>query len=239
MPALTAIEVGAAAFTTTVAVCVMATAPIVADTVFDSAKVELSIPVARPFTSVGPVGGFNVLKVPLAASATLAPWIGLPNRSRAFTVIALWLVPEDATIGELAVTVDRVAETPSAVMVTAVEVSLVSVPLDATSVYPAAALSIDKSENVATPAAAARVSVPDNVPPPGFAARAITTLPVNVGTTLPLASCAVTVTAGLMLVPAVAFEGCCANLTCVAPPAVMLNAAEVPGVRPVPLVTSV
>jgi hypothetical protein len=62
------------AFTTTVAVCVIATALIVADTVLDPAAVELKEPVATPFASVVPVGCVSVLPAAgVAASVTVAP----------------------------------------------------------------------------------------------------------------------------------------------------------------------
>jgi len=63
-----------AAFTTTVAVCVIATALIVADTVFDPAAVDERLPVATPLTSVVPTGCVNVLPlVGFAARTTVAP----------------------------------------------------------------------------------------------------------------------------------------------------------------------
>src|SRR5436189_4907547 len=66
------------AVTETVAVCVMATELMVADTVLVSAGVELSVPVATPFAFVVPTGCVKVLPVVgLAARATVAPWIGL------------------------------------------------------------------------------------------------------------------------------------------------------------------
>src|SRR5256712_4307819 len=77
----------APAFTTTVAVCVTATALIVAETVFDSAAVELKLPVATPLALVVPTGCVTVFPVPVAASTTVAPGIGLPLASRAVTVI--------------------------------------------------------------------------------------------------------------------------------------------------------
>jgi len=62
------------AFTTTVAVCVIATELIVADTVLDPAAVELSVPVATPLASVVPIGCVSVFPVVgLAASVTVAP----------------------------------------------------------------------------------------------------------------------------------------------------------------------
>jgi len=46
----------AAGVTVTVAVCVIATPLIVAETIFDSAPVELSVPVATPLPFVVPTG---------------------------------------------------------------------------------------------------------------------------------------------------------------------------------------
>jgi len=93
------------ALTTTVAVWVMATELIVADTVFDPAAVELKLPVATPLASVVPSGWVSVFPaVGAAASTTVAPWIGLPLASRAVTVIVD--VPLPAVIGDVALTVD-------------------------------------------------------------------------------------------------------------------------------------
>src|SRR2546422_991618 len=93
------------AFTTTVAVCVIATVLIVAETVLDPAAAEDSVPVATPFASVVPTGCVIVFPaVGVAASVTVAPWIGLPLASRAVTVMVE--VPLPAVIGEVAVTVD-------------------------------------------------------------------------------------------------------------------------------------
>src|SRR6266581_7714959 len=98
------------AFTTTVAVCVIATALIVADTVFDPAAVDERLPVATPLTSVAATGCVRVLPVVgVAASVTVAPWIGLPVASFAVTVIVE--LPLPAVIGDVAVTVDCAAET--------------------------------------------------------------------------------------------------------------------------------
>src|SRR5256886_15061979 len=68
-------------FTTTVAVCVTATPLIVADTVFDSATVELSVPVATPLAFVVALGCVTVLPKPGAPRMTVAPATGLPNAS--------------------------------------------------------------------------------------------------------------------------------------------------------------
>src|SRR5437773_12346067 len=66
----------APAFTTTVAVCVIATALIVAEIVFDSASVDASVPVATPLAFVVVAGCVSVLPDPVAASTTVAPEIG-------------------------------------------------------------------------------------------------------------------------------------------------------------------
>src|SRR5438477_174828 len=97
-------------FTTTVAVCVMATELIVAEMVFEPAAVEESVPVATPLASVVPAG--CVMLSPalrVAARVSVAPWIGLPFASRAVTVMVE--VPLPAAIGDVAVTVDCVADT--------------------------------------------------------------------------------------------------------------------------------
>src|SRR5438093_5313460 len=86
------------AFTTTVAVWVIATASIVAETVFDPAAVEESVPVATPLAFVVPTGWVNVFPaVGVAVSVTVAPSIGLPFASFAVTVIVE--VPLPAAIG--------------------------------------------------------------------------------------------------------------------------------------------
>jgi hypothetical protein len=102
----------APAFTATVAVWVTATALIVADTVFDSASVALKVPVATPLAFVRPTGWVSVFPVPVAASTTVAPATGLPEASRAVTVIVD--VPLPAVIGEVALTVDWAADTAPA-----------------------------------------------------------------------------------------------------------------------------
>jgi hypothetical protein len=61
------------AVTDTVAVCVIATVLDVAEIVFDSATVELSVPVATPLAFVVALGWVSVLPVPVAANTTVAP----------------------------------------------------------------------------------------------------------------------------------------------------------------------
>src|SRR2546426_588050 len=93
-----------------VAVCVMATALMVADTVLVSAVVQLNVPAATPLALVVPTGCVNVLPVVgVAASTTVAPAIGFPLASFAVTVMVE--VPLPAAIGDVAVTVDSVADT--------------------------------------------------------------------------------------------------------------------------------
>src|SRR2546425_6749367 len=82
-------------------------------------------------------------------------------------------------------------------------------------------------ENVATPPLAATVVVPESVPPPAFVPIASATFPVNPVAVLLLASSAVTCTAGVIAAPADVVLGCTENTSCVAVPAVMLNAVLV------------
>src|SRR6266571_2904773 len=64
--------------TVTLAVCVIPVPLAVAETVFDPVTVELSVPVATPFALVVPLGCVSVLPLPVAASTTVAPLIGVP-----------------------------------------------------------------------------------------------------------------------------------------------------------------
>src|SRR5881296_4076327 len=139
----------APAFTTTVAVCVTATVLIVAETVFDSAVVDAMVPVATPLAFVVPTGCVSVLPVPVAASTTVAPWIGLPLASRAVTVMVD--VPLPAVIGDVAATVDCAAETAPAFTTTvAVWVTATALIVADTVFEPAA---VDERVPVATPVA--------------------------------------------------------------------------------------
>src|SRR5437870_2495177 len=139
----------APALTTTVAVWVMATALIVADTVFDSAPVELRVPVVTPVALVVPVGCVRVLPVPVAARTTVAPAIGLPFASRAVTVIVE--VPVPAVIGEVAATLDCVVDTAPAFTTTAAVCVIDSVLIVADTVFNPAAVELKLP--VATPLA--------------------------------------------------------------------------------------
>src|SRR5207247_10565182 len=84
------------AFTTTVAVCVIVTALIVAETVFVPAAVELSVPVATPLAVVVAPGCVSVLRAPVAACTTVAPGIGLPDPSLPFPLGVVFPVPAPA-----------------------------------------------------------------------------------------------------------------------------------------------
>src|SRR5437773_1877412 len=100
-----------------------------------------------------------------------------------------------------------------------------------------AGLSLRSPEKLATPATAATVLVPDKVPVLGLVPIAPVMFPVISLAVLPLASWAVTSTAGVIAAPAVVVLGCTLNTNCVAPPAVILNAALV--VLPAPVAVRV
>src|SRR5919106_4038333 len=117
------------ALTVTVAVWEIAMPLIVAETTLAPAAVELSVPVAAPVAPVGPAGWVRVLPVPVAARTTVAPLTGLPNSSRAVTV--MMLVPEPVLapiVPGAAVTVLRAALTGPTPTVT-VAVWGIAVPL--------------------------------------------------------------------------------------------------------------
>src|SRR5207249_316796 len=159
----------AAGLTTTVPVCVIATASIVADTVFDPAAVELRVPVATPLTSVVPTGCVSVFPVVgVAANTTVAPWIGFPLASFAVTVMVE--LPLPAVIGEVAATVDCVADTvPAFTTTVAVCVMATELMLAETVCDPAA---VDERLPVATPLTSVAATGCVNVLPlVGLAAR--------------------------------------------------------------------
>src|ERR1700747_2051217 len=79
--------------------------------------------------------------------------------------------------------------------------------------------------NVAVPFTAATLVVPDSVPLPGFVPIVTATLPAKPVAVLPCPSNAVTWTAGVIVVPATAFEGCTENTRRAAAPAPMANGA--------------
>src|SRR3989442_1350779 len=151
------------AFTTTVAVCVMAIPSIVAEIVLDSARVDDNVPVAPPLAFVVAAGCVRVLPPPVAASTTVAPCTGLPLASRAVTVIVE--LPLPAVIGEVAVTVDCAADTAPAftttvaVCVTPTALIVAEIAFDSASV--------DASVPTAPPPLDVRgLPLPPAVPPP-------------------------------------------------------------------------
>src|SRR6266540_4916043 len=188
------------------AVCVMAVPLIVADTVFASATVELSVPVATPFAFVGPLGWVSVLPLPVAASTTVVPLIRLPFASLAVTVIVEVPLPTSMDVGA-AVTVDCEADTDPGVTVTdAVCVMAVPLALAETVFAPA---TVELSVPVATPLAF--------VGPVGWVS--VLPLPVAASTTVapligaPLASFTVTVIVAPPP-PAVIDAGATATIDC-------------------------
>src|SRR6266540_3489461 len=179
-------ETAEPAVTVTVAVCVTAVPLIVADTVFDSATVELKVPAATPLALVGPLGWVSVLPLPVAASTTVAPLIRFPLASFAVTVIVALPLPAVIELGEAA-TVDRAAETGPGFTVTAA-VWVMAVPFAvAETVFTSA--TVELSVPAATPLAL--------VGPLGWVS--VLPLPVAASTTVapligfPLASLTVTV----------------------------------------------
>jgi hypothetical protein len=183
------------AITTTVAVCVIPTVLMVADTVFDCATIELSVPVATPSALVGPPGWVSVFPAPVADSTTVALWMGLPNPSMAVTVIVE--VPVPAAIGDVAVMVDWAAEaSPAFTTMVAVCVMATALIVAETVFEPAA---VDDSVPVATPLAFVVPTGCVSAFPAVGVAASVTVAP---GIGFPFASRAVTVMVELPL-PAV------------------------------------
>src|SRR6266540_4910087 len=97
-------------FTVTEAIWVMAVPFAVADTVFTSATVELSVPVATPLVLVGALGWVRVLPLPVTERTTVAALIGFPLASWTVTVMVEFPLPAVSDVGE-AVTVESDGET--------------------------------------------------------------------------------------------------------------------------------
>src|SRR5690242_14585599 len=143
----------------------MATLFTVADTVFDSATVEVRVVVVTPLALVT-AGCENVLPVPETAITTVAPATGLPNPSFAVTVMVEPAPP--AVMGEVAVTVVWLAETDPAVMLKALLVAAASVPDRPLKPYPVPALLTFNDACVATPAVNASMLSPASAAPVGL-----------------------------------------------------------------------
>jgi len=189
----------APAFTTTVAVWAIATALIVADTVFVSAVVEERVPVATPLAFVTPIGCVRVFPVVgVAASVTVAPWTGFPFASRAVTVMVD--VPLPAVIGDVAVTVDSVADTAPAFTTTVAVWVIATVLIVAETVFDPVAVELKLP--VATPLASVVPMGCVSVFPAVGVAASVTVAPA-IG--FPFASFAVTVMVDVSL-PAVIGE---------------------------------
>src|SRR2546425_161753 len=130
----------------------------VAETVLDSATVELSVPVATPLAFVVAAGCVSVFPVPVAASTTVAPSTGLPSASLAVTVIVDVLVPPaavivdppaPAAIGDVAATVDCAPDTAPGFTTTVAVWVMATVLIVAEIVFEPDA--VDASVPVATP----------------------------------------------------------------------------------------
>ncbi len=194
------------AVTVTLAVWVMATALIVAETVLVSAVMELSVPVATPLPFVALPGCVSVLPEPVAARTTLAPLMALPFASRAVTVIVDVPLPAVIEVGD-AVTVDCDAETGPAVTVT-VAVWVIATPLIvADTVFDPAAVELRLP--VATPLALVGLAGCVSVLPEPVADRTTVAPLIR----LPLASRAVTVIVDVPL-PAVIEVGAAVTVDC-------------------------
>src|SRR6267378_264667 len=175
------------AVTVTPAVWVSAVPFTVAETVFPSATVELSVPVATPLPFVAPAGCVRVFPVPDAANTTAAPPIRLPFASFAVTVIVL-LVPPAAMLAGAAATVDWLDETAPGVTVTAA-VAVNAVPFTvAEIVFPSG--TVELSVPVATPLPSVVAAGCVSVFPLPVAASTTVAPPIR----LPFPSFAVTVT---------------------------------------------
>src|SRR5437016_3457306 len=205
---LTVTEATGALATVTAAVCVMAVPLIEAETVFVPATVELKVPVAPPVASVGPAGCATVFPLPVAASTTVAPLIGLPVASLAVTVIVDVPLPV-AIEGGAAVTVDWAADTGPGVTVT-VAVCVTAAPsIVADTVF--APAPVERSVPVATPVASVRPAGCVRVFPVPVAASTTDAPPIG----LPLASLAVTVIVDVAL-PAAIDAGAAVRVDCAA-----------------------
>src|SRR5437867_1776830 len=173
--------------TTTLAVCVIATELIVAETVLVPAAVDDNVPVATPLAFVVPAGCVSVFPaVGVAASTTVAPSIRFPLASFAVTVIVE--VPLPAAIGDVAVTVDCAADTAPGFTMTVAVWAIGTELIVADTVFVPAAVALKVP--VICPLASVVPTGCVRVFPDGGVAASVTVAP---GIGLPFASRAVTV----------------------------------------------
>src|SRR5213078_3806701 len=125
----------------------------VAVTVLVPAPVELRVPVATPVASVVPLGCVRVLPLPVVASTTVAPLIGLPPASFTVTVMVELPFPAVSEVGAAA-TVDCAADTGAAVTVTAAVCVIAAPSIVAETVF--ASATVELKDRVATPVAPVR-----------------------------------------------------------------------------------
>src|SRR5437588_272133 len=174
-----------------------------AETVFASATVELTVPVATPSAPVTAAGWVTVLPLPVAASTTVE--LGRASRSASFAVTVIVAEPLPAVIDAgAAATSDWLALGAAAVSVITA-VCVIAIPLIVAEIVFASA-TVELTVPVATPLA--------SVPAAGCVS--VLPLPVAASTTvaplirLPFASFAVTITVAEPL-PAVIDAGAAAT----------------------------
>src|SRR5205814_549144 len=191
----------------TVVVCASGSVPFrVAETVFISAPVELSVPVTRPLASVVAACCVSVFPTPLASNVTVAPGTGFPTASSAVTVSVDTLEPALAGIAAgSAVTRDCVLlggpTVPVAVNVTGLPVSPVAVAVSVLS--PGSSPSVQ--DVVAIPLALLEVVMGFAVPPPPVTSNRTPTR----ATGLPNSSDTITDGCGDTAVPTMAVQLIC------------------------------
>jgi hypothetical protein len=194
--------------------------------------------ILKPGNVATPLAAFAVAvpdKVPLPGFVPIARVTAFVAAVTTFPCASSMLTCTDGVIAApattlLGCTVNTSCVAAPAVTLNALLVADVSPPALAVSVYPAPTLLILRLENVATPPTAVTGVVPDSVPPPAFVPMAMVT-EFAAETTFPSASSMLTCTAGVIDDPAPTLLGCAVNTSCVAAPAVTLNALLVAPVR--------
>src|SRR5438552_1521850 len=190
--------------------------PATAATVFVPDKVPVLglVPIATVMFPVNPVA---VLPLPSWAVTWTAGVIAAP------ATVFVGSTLKTSAVAAPAVTLNAVLVVPP--------------PPAPASVEPVPPLSRRRPGNVAPPPTTATVLVPDTAPLLGFVPTAALPFPVNPVAVLPLPSCAVIWTAGVIAAPATVFVGSTLKTRAVAAAGVMLNAALV--VLPAPVAVRV